>query len=173
VVWIRRPAGGWFPPFDATDDLTDLTYEVKWDAARGDWSAEPLDQAVHTKLSQHSCGAHRRLILDRLTDAEARAEHGLPAAVEVPEGRAAPPPVAAPPEVRVEFVERWRNPRPEQWIKVAVRLAAACPTCGAAPYVWCTYKLDPEQETTDLHVMRQPPKGQEPPPRAGRIGEGR
>ena len=45
---------------------------------------------------------------------------------------------------------------------LALRLRERCPTCGAMPFVWCHYKLAPDELTTQLHTMRRVNGGRSP-----------
>lgn len=179
IVWIKRPGSeSYFPPFEGSDALDRMDYEVKWDEERGDWVAAPLDRDLTIKLARHDCAERRARVAEDRAEREFRREqrgrerdaarkaleeHGVspliaamavvrPSDVDVDVEQDPPPQPAVVP--RTVYVEKWRDPRPEQYIKMARRVAVACPTCGAVPFEWCTYKLDPATPTQQLHTAR-------------------
>jgi len=136
IIWISKPNGGWYPPFNATEDITTLEYELTWDDESNDWVASPVDKDLSLKLAPHDCKARQEM---------QRKQAEEPAALPVePYKRPA-----------VHEVVRWRNPKPEQYMRIYLRLSKHCRTCGALPGEWCTYKGDPDSYTTDLHVTRK------------------
>lgn len=154
VVWIKRPnSEAYFPPFADSHALGNLDYEVSWDAELGDWRAEPIDTSITVKLVPHRCEARLQKIEQDRAERDARHAARMAAYAQGLEEPAEPPE----PEIRTEvrWVEKWRDPKPEKFVTIALRLKQKCPTCGAKPFVWCTYISDPEQETTQLHTMRR------------------
>lgn len=138
IVWIQKPAGGWFPPFDLPAEFENLAYEVFW-ADPGDWVAEPVDREFNTKLTRHKCERYYEIL-------EIRRQKILNPPVDEPE-----------PEKIIQYVEvpRYRNPSPESYIKIAQRLQEDCPTCYAGPFEWCTYVGNPGKLTGNLHTTRR------------------
>lgn len=154
ILWIRRPdSEKFFPPFDDSHRLGQLDYEVSWDTERGDWQAIVLDDVVTVKLTQHRCEVRRQRVTEERAEKDAR--HA--ARMRAYEESAAEPPEPPEPIVRteVQYVERWRDPAPDKLITIALRLRERCPTCGALPFVWCHYKLAPDEPTTQLHTSRR------------------
>jgi hypothetical protein len=117
------------------------------------------------KLREHDCPRRAEILAARRQrDQEEQEERepldrlefdrGLPPASELLMMQARDPgPRYGSPRERVIF----RNPAPEKYVKVARRLKGSCPTCGAKPFEWCTYKNGERQgeETTDLHTARK------------------
>lgn len=130
IIWISKPNGGWYPPFNATEDITTLEYELTWDEVTNDWVASPVDKDLSLKLSPHECKVQR--------------------AVPV-----APYDTSPPPKVQIMEKTIWRNPKPEQYMRIYQRLGKHCRTCGALPGEWCVYKDNPDEYTTDLHTTRK------------------
>lgn len=138
VVWIQKPAGGWFPPFDQPEEFQNLDYEVSW--SNGDWIAEPVDKELTAKLTRHYCEEFQRIVSIRRERQLAQAEEPSP---------------EPPPSISFIEVEKWREPQPEKFIRVALRLRQKCPVCGARPFEWCTYKNNPNEQPRQLHTMRR------------------
>lgn len=163
VVWIKRPnSEAYFPPFEDSHQLGRLDYEVTWDEEMGDWRAAPVDKALTVKLAPHRCEARlQKIAQDR---AERDAKHAMRMAAYETGVDTDDLPANVEPVIRTEvrYVERWRDPAPEKLITVALRLRERCPTCGAMPFVWCHYKLAPDELTTQLHTMRRVNGGREP-----------
>lgn len=149
IVWVARPGGGWWPPFDADPKLTEMEYEVSWvrlTGGTGDWVATPAEADVKVTLRRHACVERTQALnLDRLVRGDDRE----------PDRPPLPSPLAPPPPVRA--VEVKVQPTPEQWIKVARRLYRSCPTCLAPRWEWCTYVRGDDfgQPTRNLHTSRK------------------
>jgi len=155
VVWIKRPnTEAFFPPFEDSEALGRLDYEVAWDSETGDWRATPADRSLTVKLAPHRCEARLQKIQQERAERDARHERVM-RALAAGEAESIEPEPA--PELRIEYIEKWRDPPPEAYLKIARRLALPCPTCGAAPLDWCTYKAEGGQ-TSQLHVKRHPPR---------------
>jgi hypothetical protein len=143
IIWIAKPNGGWFPPFNSTPELRSLEYELHWNEETEDWVAAPVDKDLSVKLTPHECPVRREILARQ--------------AEEQREMETLPPPVVgtvSPPLVRTFEKVVFRNPKPEQYIKVALRLAVHCRTCGALPMEWCTYKDSDGELTVNLHTSR-------------------
>jgi len=143
IIWIQKPNGAWFPPFNSTPELKSLQYELHWDEELNDWIASPLDKGLSLKLSMHECPVRAELKRRQAEEEEEMAT--LP-----------PPPIGTVASPLVRTFERvvYRNPDPDKLIKVAKRLSIECPTCQADPFDWCTYLNNPEEKTTNLHTSR-------------------
>jgi len=161
VVWIKRPnSEAWFPPFEDSEALGRLDYEVTWDGETGDWRATPTDRTLTVKLAPHRCEVRLQRILQERAERDAKHERVMRA---FETGEAEPLPTDPPvPELRIEYIEKWRDPKPDKLVTIALRLRERCPTCGAMPFVWCTYKLAPDEPTTQLHTMRRVNGGRKP-----------
>lgn len=145
IIWIAKPNGGWFPPFNSTPELRSLEYELHWNEQTEDWVAAPIDKDLSVKLTPHECTVRQELL--RRQAEEEREMETLPPPVV---GTVSGPPVR---QVEVERVV-FRNPKPEQYMRVFQRLSKHCRTCGAVPGEWCTYKGFPDEYTVDLHTTR-------------------
>lgn len=161
VVWIKRPnSEAFFPPFEDSEALGRLDYEVTWDQDTGDWRATPTDRSLTVKLSPHKCEARLQKILQERAERDARHAKVMRA---FETGEVEPvPPVSPPSPPEVRWVEKWRDPAPDKLITIALRLRERCPTCGAMPFVWCHYKRAPDEPTSQLHTMRRVNGGREP-----------
>jgi hypothetical protein len=160
IIWIAKPAGGWFRPFDAPEELLHLDYEVRWDKELQDWVAAPLDTEITAKLREHDCPRRREIIAQRRAQEQEEQEE-RPALDRLNAEPAEYPPIPT----RRSLPERvvYRNPSPEQYVRIAERLKQRCPTCKAMPFHWCTYADNPNnaaqgrvgRQTDSLHTARR------------------
>jgi len=117
ILWIPRPTGGWYPPFDSSPEFDEMEYSVYWSEELNGWSAEPVHKEFEAVLTRHSCP-------------------GPAEKEEVEEEEVKPEPRV---EVRTVYkeVEVLQVPDHDTLIKFAKRLAQQCPTCMAPVFMWC------------------------------------
>lgn len=135
IIWVQKPGGAWFPPFNALDELQGLKYELSWDDNCNDWTAKPLNRGLVANLSTHTC-AERQDVMVRL-DEEDEVLETLPPPIIGTLARPKPPAITH-----------------NRYINIAKRLMYKCPTCRVEPFEWCHYVTDTKIETTNLHTSR-------------------
>jgi len=151
ILWVQKPSGAWHPPFNALEELENLDYEVAWSPATGDWTASPVDQEITAKLTAHDCPVRTAQLI-----AQQEANQAFQDAAE-PLDRLERAPLERAPRIELPVRTLYRNPEPEQYVKVALRLRRRCPTCGAMPFEWCSYLGGDKQGqfTQQLHTSRK------------------
>lgn len=156
IIWVQKPGGAWYPPFNITDGLQSMQYELVWDTDTCDWTAEPVDKGLAIKLTSHDCESRQEFFRRQLAEKE-EVEDNTAELIN----RIAPRIDRSMRIVELEHeLERVkaRVLRPEishnKAINLAKKLAITCPVCWTPPFEWCVYVHDAGKETTNLHIGR-------------------
>ena len=146
VVWIQKPSGAWFPPFDEPTELANLQYTMAWDEVSGGWIAHPdVDSDFKVMLSQHTCVEYQTYLESRRNQVVR-----LPVdfdTVDLDEIK---------PEVEVRTIYREEPIDHRKAEKLAKKMSEPCPVCMVSAFEWCIYitGLRKGEETTSLHMKR-------------------